>query len=113
MTSIFPARKAPDNLPRPVHWASAAVCRDDEHHPDVWFPVPTDLVGIELAKGLCRRCPVQMRCRTDALNRGEEHGVWGGLDEDELRAVRTLRRRAAAKRAAQEKQDADELAKTG
>jgi WhiB family redox-sensing transcriptional regulator len=41
--------------------------------------------------------------------RGEEHGVWGGLDEDELRAVRRLRRAAAAKQAAQEKQAAGEL----
>ncbi|WP_411092233.1 WhiB family transcriptional regulator [Streptomyces sp. 049-1] len=119
MTSIFPARRAPDNLPRPVHWATAAVCRDDENHPDVWFPVPTDLVAVEYAKGLCRRCPVQMRCRTDALNRGEEHGVWGGLDEGELRDVRKVRRAAAAKQAAREKQaaqdqqDAGELAKAG
>lgn len=102
MTSIFPARRAPDNLPRPVHWTSRAVCRDDDVDPDAFFPLPTDLAGIEDAKRLCRRCPVQMRCRTDALNRGEEHGVWGGLDENELRAVRKVRR------AAQDQQDADD-----
>ncbi|MFJ4469504.1 WhiB family transcriptional regulator [Streptomyces sp. NPDC089424] len=119
MTSIFPARKAPQNLPRPVHWATAAVCKNPDVHPETWFPVPTDPLGVEYAKALCRSCPVQMRCRTDALNRGEEHGVWGGLDENELRAVRAVRRAAADKEAAQEKQaaqeqkDASELAKTG
>jgi WhiB family redox-sensing transcriptional regulator len=109
VTSIFPAPKAPNNLPRPAHWSTAAVCKSGEEHPDTWFPIPTDKLAVEHAKGLCRRCPVQMRCRTDALNRGEEYGVWGGLDEDELRAVRKLRRAAAAKRAAQEKQAAQEL----
>ncbi|MFF1467973.1 WhiB family transcriptional regulator [Streptomyces mirabilis] len=109
MTSIFPARKAPDNLPRPVHWASAAVCKQKDVDPEIFFPVPTDPLAVEHAKSFCRGCPVQMRCRTDALNRGEEHGVWGGLDEDELRAVRKLRRAAAAKQAAQEKQAADDL----
>lgn len=101
--SIFPARRAPDNLPRPVHWAVAAVCKDAVD-PELFFPIATDSVAIEEAKSHCRRCPVQMRCRTDALTRGEEHGVWGGLDEEELRAVRRVRR-AAAKKAA------DELAK--
>ncbi|MEU0950667.1 WhiB family transcriptional regulator [Streptomyces canus] len=85
------------SLPRPVHWSTAAVCKDPEIDPDVWFPIPTDTLAVEYAKSLCRRCPVEMRCRTDALNRGEEHGVWGGLDEDELRAVRKVRRAAAAK----------------
>ncbi|MEV0016610.1 WhiB family transcriptional regulator [Streptomyces tendae] len=107
MTSIFPARKAPDNLPRPVHWASNAVCRTDHIHPDTWFPIPTDLAGVAYAKSLCRRCPVQMRCRTDALNRGEDFGIWGGLDESELQAVRRQRRNAALKQAAQEKQAAE------
>ncbi|MDI9836217.1 WhiB family transcriptional regulator [Streptomyces sp. KAU_LT] len=111
--SIFPARKAPDNLPRPVHWAAHAVCKDPSHNPETWFPLPTDTLAVEHAKLLCRGCPVQMRCRTDALNRGEEHGVWGGLDEDELRAVRTVRRKAAAEQAAKEKQAAGELAAAG
>ena len=110
MTSIFPARRAPDNLPRPVHWAVTAVCKQMD--PDIFFPIPTDRLAVEYAKSLCHGCPVQMRCRTDALNRGEEHGVWGGLDEDELRAVRKIRRAAAA----QEKQivgDLGALAKAG
>ncbi|MFF4900532.1 WhiB family transcriptional regulator [Streptomyces sp. NPDC001068] len=98
--SIFPARRAPDNLPRPVHWAAVAACKDPDVDPDTFFPAPTDPHGIEEAKSYCRTCPVQMRCRTDALNRGEEHGVWGGLDEEELRAVRRIRRAAAAKQRA-------------
>ncbi|MDH6489583.1 WhiB family transcriptional regulator [Streptomyces sp. SAI-127] len=85
------------SLPRPVHWSTAAVCKDPDLDPETFFPVPTDPLAVENAKSYCRRCPVEMRCRTDALNRGEEHGVWGGLDEDELRAVRKVRRAAAAK----------------
>jgi WhiB family redox-sensing transcriptional regulator len=97
INGIFPRRKAPDNLPRPIHWAKTAVCKTGDDDPDVWFPDRTDTAGIKYAKSLCKRCPVLIQCRTDALNRPERHGVWGGLDEDERAAV--LRRERAAARA--------------
>lgn len=34
----------------------------------------------ELAKSICRRCPIRESCLADALERGEEYGVWGGVD---------------------------------
>ncbi|WTX99954.1 WhiB family transcriptional regulator [Streptomyces sp. NBC_01420] len=98
---MFPRRKAPDNLQPPAHWGADAVCRREGTPPDVFFPSSTDLVGIEQAKSVCRRCPVELRCRSEALNRGEEFGVWGGLTEEERRAVRRRDRAAAQERDAE------------
>lgn len=40
------------------------------------------------AKSLCRQCPIMIECMTAALDRGETHGTWGGLLEEELAEVR-------------------------
>lgn len=42
------------------------------------------------AKGLCAVCPVRQLCLEIALAEKQVHGVWGGLDEEELRAVQGL-----------------------
>jgi WhiB family redox-sensing transcriptional regulator len=45
-------------------------------HPDLFFAeLPGDVAR---AKALCRDCPVRAACLTDALDRGEPCGVWGG-----------------------------------
>lgn len=88
-----PGRYWPDtrhnSLPRPEHWSQHAVCRE-EVDPDVFYPegegAATPLV-VEEAKGYCRTCPVSHECLEDALERAEPFGVWGGLDEDERRAL--------------------------
>ena len=47
------------------------------------------------AKALCDQCPVRGDCLDYALRIREPHGVWGGLNEAERRAVlRELDRRA-------------------
>ncbi|MFI0898105.1 WhiB family transcriptional regulator [Streptomyces sp. NPDC020983] len=76
-------------------WQLRAACRDED--PELFFPVGTSgpaLLKIEEAKAVCRRCPVMDACRSWALETGQEAGVWGGLSEDERRAVRRRERRA-------------------
>jgi WhiB family redox-sensing transcriptional regulator len=34
--------------------------------------------ALDLAKELCAACPVRDQCLSEALQRGEPHGVWGG-----------------------------------
>lgn len=45
-----------------------------------------------VAKAICVRCPVRAECLEYALGVRENHGIWGGLNEMERRAV--LRQRA-------------------
>jgi WhiB family redox-sensing transcriptional regulator len=46
------------------------------HDPELWFAdCPND---VELAKWLCRDCPVRRLCLDGALRRREPWGVWGG-----------------------------------
>ena len=46
---------------------------------------------------MCRRCEVIETCLKWALDSGQDAGVWGGLSEDERRALK--RRNARARRA--------------
>lgn len=39
------------------------------------------------AKSLCVRCPVRLECLDYALRAREPHGIWGGLNEVERRAL--------------------------
>ena len=54
---------------------------------------------IEEAKAVCRRCPVIDSCLAWALESGQDAGVWGGLSEDERRALKRRNARARAARA--------------
>ena len=79
-----------------MDWRHRALCRDED--PELFFPIGTTgpaLVQIEQAKGVCRRCPVSEPCLEWALRSGQDSGVWGGLSEDERRA---LKRRQARTR---------------
>src|SRR5687767_13241908 len=69
-----------------VDWPSLAACRNGD--PDALF-----VQGAEqnVAKRICRSCPVRMECLADALDNRIEFGVWGGMTERERRAL--LRRR--------------------
>ena len=55
------------------------------------------ILQIEEAKSVCRRCDVVDTCLKWALENGQDAGVWGGLSEDERRALK--RRTARARRA--------------
>src|SRR5688572_29981065 len=68
-------------------WPSQAACRTGD--PDALF-----VQGAEqnVAKRICRGCPVRYECLADALDNRIEFGVWGGMTERERRAL--LRRHA-------------------
>jgi len=72
-----------------MDWRHRSACRDED--PELFFPQQ-----IEEAKKVCNRCLVINECLKWALESGQEAGVWGGLSEDERRA---LKRRAARNRA--------------
>jgi hypothetical protein len=49
------------------------------------------------AKELCFSCPVREKCLQDAIERSDDHGIWGGLTVNERRRLRReLKARAAA-----------------
>jgi len=76
-----------------MDWRQHAVCRDED--PELFFPIGYTgpaLRQVEDAKAVCRRCPVVSDCLAWALQSGQDAGVWGGLGEDERRA---LKRRSA------------------
>jgi len=72
--------------PRDADWREQAACRN--YDPEIWHPLGLDQPGlmspataaaVDLAKAVCRRCPVADRCRDWAISSGERHGVWGGM----------------------------------
>ena len=67
-----------------LRWQDSAACTGID--PAIFFPESGDPVGP--AKALCRACPVREQCLADALERGEVHGVWGGLSAKERRKYR-------------------------
>ncbi|MEV7166466.1 WhiB family transcriptional regulator [Streptomyces microflavus] len=91
------------DLPVNSNWRAHSACRDED--PDLFFPIGTSgpaLAQAEEAKAVCRRCPVMERCLQWALESGQDHGVWGGTDEEDRRRIkrRTARRGQADKSAA-------------
>src|ERR1700742_3876854 len=72
-----------------MDWRHTAVCRDED--PELFFPVGNSgpaLAQIADAKLVCNRCPVTTECLSWALNTGQDSGVWGGMSEDERRALK-------------------------
>ncbi|GGV89935.1 WhiB family transcriptional regulator [Streptomyces massasporeus] len=87
-----------------MDWRHRASCREVD--PELFFPIGNTgpaLLQIEEAKAVCRnRCPVMEQCLQWALESGQDDGVWGGLSEDERRAMkrRAARSRLQARKAA-------------
>ena len=81
-----------------MDWRHVAACRDED--PELFFPIGNTgpaLLQIEEAKSVCRRCPVREECLQFALETGQDAGVWGGLSEDERRALKRRNARARAR----------------
>jgi WhiB family transcriptional regulator, redox-sensing transcriptional regulator len=82
-----------------MDWRHQAACREVD--PELFFPIGNTgpaLLQIDEAKQVCRRCSVMDECLRWAIDSGQDAGVWGGLSEDERRALkrRTIRLRARA-----------------
>lgn len=83
-------------LPIDDDWRQWATCQDEEL--DLFFPEgPQDYVRAATAdaKAICGNCAVVTECRQWALDARIEHGIYGGLDERQRRAI--LRRTGAIK----------------
>lgn len=79
-----------------MSWHHYAACVGEDT--ELFFPIGTTgpaLHQTQKAKQICRNCPVQCLCLEWALLAGIDHGVWGGLAEEERRA---LTRRASRHR---------------
>ncbi len=96
-------RPSPDTLDRTDDWRAGAPCynpgigEDDDP-----FFHPEGETGkakrdrVRMAQRICADCPLAARCLEYAIENGEQHGVWGGVTEDErlpmIRARRAGRR---------------------
>ncbi|MFK8024790.1 MAG: WhiB family transcriptional regulator [Ilumatobacter sp.] len=69
-------------------WMAEGNCR--LHPPATFFP--SDGVGVDKARKICRDCPVTARCLEYALEERIDHGVWGGCSERERRRILKARR---------------------
>jgi WhiB family transcriptional regulator, redox-sensing transcriptional regulator len=84
-----------------MDWRHDAACQDAD--PELFFPIGNTgpaLLQIAEAKKVCQRCTVLESCLQWALESGQDAGVWGGLSEDERRALKRrgtrIRARASA-----------------
>ena len=81
-----------------MNWRDLAGCVGVD--PELFFPAGDTgpaLLQLEVAKGYCRHCKVAEICLGWAIGSGQEAGVWGGLSEEERRALK--RRNAPSRRA--------------
>ena len=72
-----------------MDWRHRAACLSED--PELFFPIGNTgpaLAQIEEAKKVCARCEVRAECLAWALEAGQDHGVWGGMSEDERRAIK-------------------------
>ncbi len=81
-----------------MDWRHRAACREED--PELFFPIGTTGPAFdqtEQAKAVCRSCSVTDSCLAWAMETGQDSGVWGGLSEDERRALKRRNARARAR----------------
>lgn len=72
-------------------WQIRAACRGPQSR--VFFPPPQferkeDKLEREgMAKAICQTCSVRKDCLSFSLSIREQHGIWGGLNENERKAL--------------------------
>lgn len=78
-------------------WQDFALCLG--LHPDLFFIPKPQKVGrkprdwvqeddFAEAKAVCRECPVKINCLAHAIEKRENHGVWGATSDRERRRLR-------------------------
>jgi WhiB family redox-sensing transcriptional regulator len=72
-------------------WIDRAACRGADSL--LFFPETRGVSNTAAALNICRACPVSIQCLEHALNRPEQHGVWGGTTEEQRHAMRRARKR--------------------
>lgn len=75
-------------------WWGHAACRKEGS--DMFYPDGKSeqyRPQIEKAKAMCDACPVRQQCLAWALATGESHGIYGGMTDDERRALLRRERR--------------------
>ena len=76
--------------------ATQAACTATD--PELFFPIGTTgpaLAQTAEAQHICRGCPVRSACLEWAMQTGADFGIWGGLAEDERRALQRRQRRTS------------------
>ena len=69
-------------------WRAQAACRFTD--PDLFFPVSDSGPSLEQAaeaKMVCAGCTVARECLAFAMRTRQDHGIWGGMTEQERRAA--------------------------
>lgn len=82
-----------------MDWRNDAACREDSD-PDRFFPIGTtgpSVPQIAAAKATCAACPVTADCLAEALDSGLDSGIYGGMTEDERRALKLRNARTRAR----------------
>lgn len=82
--------RLPGALNQHWDWQMRASCRDVDS--SLFFHPPNErgdarAVREEHAKRVCVPCPVRSACLRHSLETREQFGVWGGLGEEERRAL--------------------------
>jgi len=62
--------------------------------PEMFFPHPSDRVGIAAAKEVCNTCPFITSCLKYAVGEAGLQGIWGGTTQRQRETIRTRMRKA-------------------
>lgn len=65
-----------------------------EQVPEVFFPESNKMLmerqEIEMAKTICRRCPINTECANYGIKADEAYGIYGGLTPQERQQLKKL-----------------------
>lgn len=71
-----------------------AACRGTDT--GLFFPERGDGAVPETIAALCRACPVLVDCRSYAMRRWSEQGIWAGMTHEERKNLKRRERRRAS-----------------